>query len=213
MGEFLAINPMHNVPTMVVGDFTLNESRAIATYLVTQYGKDSTLLPGDVKTRAVVDQRMYFDMGTFYKAFGDVIYPTMFGGPTPGDKEKNRLAEVLGWMGDWVKDGKFVAGTDNITLGDISCLATFSSILACGLFDGAKFPNLLGWFDKCKAAIPNYEKMNKEAATQLDFYKSKPQPNFHFFPIDSKVYIFTPEFLMGCSVYTTKLSIIIINNK
>merc|ERR1712080_657853 len=101
-------------------------------------------------------------------------YPTMFGGPTPGDKEKNRLAEVLGWVNDWVKDGKFVAGTDNITLGDISCLATFSSILACGLFDASKFPNLLGWFDKCKAAIPNYEKMNGEGTTMFgNCYKSR----------------------------------------
>ena len=32
--DFLAINPMHNIPAMVDGDFKLNESRAIAAYLV-----------------------------------------------------------------------------------------------------------------------------------------------------------------------------------
>ena len=46
-----------------------------------QYGGDKKeqLLPSDAKTRAVVDQRMYFDMGTFYKAVGDCVYPIMFG--------------------------------------------------------------------------------------------------------------------------------------
>ena len=43
-----------------------------------------------------------------------------------------------------------------------------------GLFDGAKFPNMMGWFDKCKAAIPNYEKIDGEGAAQLGgLYKWK----------------------------------------
>ena len=38
-----------------------------------KYGKDDKLYPKDVVTRAIVDQRLYFDMGTFYKAIGDVM--------------------------------------------------------------------------------------------------------------------------------------------
>ena len=55
------------------GNFILNESRPIATYLVSKYGKDDKLYPKDVETRAVVDQRLYFDMGAFYKSFGDCV--------------------------------------------------------------------------------------------------------------------------------------------
>ena len=46
----------------------MNESRAVAAYLASKYGKEgASLYPGDVETRVRVDQRLYFDMGTFYK--------------------------------------------------------------------------------------------------------------------------------------------------
>ena len=69
------LNPQHTIPTMVNGDFVNNESRAAAAYLIRKYGGDKKdkLYPEDVTSRAVVDQRLYFDMGTFYKAFGDCV--------------------------------------------------------------------------------------------------------------------------------------------
>ena len=45
----------------------------VCLHLFSKYGKDDKLYPKDVTTRAVVDQRLYFDMGTFYKAVGDVM--------------------------------------------------------------------------------------------------------------------------------------------
>ena len=50
-------------------------SRAAAAYLVNKYGGDKKqeLYPECPVQRAHVDQRMYFDMGTFYKAFGDCV--------------------------------------------------------------------------------------------------------------------------------------------
>ena len=32
--EFLAVNPMHNIPALRDGDLCLNEGRAIAAYLI-----------------------------------------------------------------------------------------------------------------------------------------------------------------------------------
>merc|ERR1712241_1533006 len=96
--EYLKMNPQHTIPTMKDGDFCMNESRPIATYLASKYGKDDKLYPKDVTTRAIVDQRLYFDMGVFYKAFGDNVYPIMFGGPTPGQDKMDRFKEVMGWV-------------------------------------------------------------------------------------------------------------------
>jgi glutathione S-transferase len=60
---------------LVDGDFVTTESRPTAAYLVSKYGRDkkSTLYPETLVERARVDQRMYFDMGTFYPAFADCV--------------------------------------------------------------------------------------------------------------------------------------------
>ena len=44
----------------------------MAAYLASKYGKDDSLYPKDLETRYMVDQRLYFDMGQFYKVRGDV---------------------------------------------------------------------------------------------------------------------------------------------
>merc|ERR1711879_535601 len=146
--EFLAMNPQHNIPTMKDGDFVMNESRAIAAYLVNKHGADDKLYPKDAETRARVDQRLYFDMGVFYKAFGECVYPVMFGGDKPGQDNFDKLALV----------------------------ATYSTMKAAELagIDLASLPNCEAWFEKCCKLVPNYEKANGEGATAFGgFYKSK----------------------------------------
>ena len=75
--EFLAMNPMHNIPTIKDGDFVMNESRAAAAYLVNKYAKDDNLYPKDAEVRARVDQRLYFDMGVFYKVSYNLYFYTI----------------------------------------------------------------------------------------------------------------------------------------
>lgn len=42
-------------------------SRAILSYMVSAFGKDDALYPKDVRVRALVDQRLMFDLGTMYQ--------------------------------------------------------------------------------------------------------------------------------------------------
>merc|ERR1711862_310628 len=154
-----------------------HESRAVAAYLASKYAKDDSLYPKDLETRYKVDQRLYFDMGVFYKAFGDLVYPVMFGGDKPGQDKVDKLKEVLGWVDGFVAEDKFCAGTSNLTIADIAFVATYSSLKAAagvGGVDLSTYTNIESWFDKCIKLIPNYEKANGEGATAFgEIYKSK----------------------------------------
>jgi glutathione S-transferase len=176
--EYLKMNPHHTVPTLVDGDFITNESRAAAAYLVNKYGGDkkNDVYPECPVGRARVDQRMYFDMGVFYKAFGECVYPILFGKDTEIAADKlARFVEVMGWVRDYVKEGKFAAGTGHLTLADICFVATYSTIKATDAFDLSAFnPELNDWFETCKTLIPNYEKANGEGAAGMGgWYKGQ----------------------------------------
>jgi len=172
--EFLAMNPTHTIPTIKDGDFAVYESRAIAAYLMNKYCKDEKANPQDPETRARIDQRMYFDMGLLYKKFGEIVYPVMFYGTKTGEKEQEGLHEALGFLEEYVADDKFAAGTDCMTVADLTLVATYSSIEAANCIDLSGYKNCNAWFAKCKDLIPNYEKANGEGATKFGgFYKSK----------------------------------------
>lgn len=64
--DFIKINPQHTVPTLVDDGFVLTESRAIILYLVEKYVSNSSFYSKDVKIRALIHQRLQFDVGTFY---------------------------------------------------------------------------------------------------------------------------------------------------
>lgn len=64
---FLQLNPQHCIPTLDDEELVLWESRVILTYLASMYATDDKLYPKDVRTRALVDQRLHFDLGTLYQ--------------------------------------------------------------------------------------------------------------------------------------------------
>lgn len=53
-------------------------SRAILTYLTAAYSKDDTLYPRDIRMRALVDQRLQFDLGTLSARLSNVIVSINF---------------------------------------------------------------------------------------------------------------------------------------
>ncbi|KAL5283277.1 GstD1.2 family protein [Megaselia abdita] len=150
--EYLALNPQHTIPTLVDNGFSIWESRAILGYLADNYGKDDTLYPKDAKKRAVVNQRLYFDMGVLYQRFADYFYPQVMQ-KTPADPEKlKKLEEGLGFLNTFLEGQTYVAGT-NLTIADLSIFATVSTFVLAGI-DLTAFPNIQKWYALLEKTAP-----------------------------------------------------------
>lgn len=165
--EFLKINPQHSIPTLDDNGFALWESRAILGYLVDQYGDDDSLYPKDVKKRAVVNQRLYFDMGTLYQRFADYYYPQIWQ-KAPADPEKlKKMEEGLGFLNTFLEGETYVAG-NKMTIADLSILATISTYELAG-YDLKEFPNIEKWYSHISKDAPGTElnKQGLEEARQL----------------------------------------------
>ncbi|SAK46881.1 glutathione S-transferase-like protein [Caballeronia catudaia] len=72
--DYLAMNPMGRVPTLVDGDFVLWESNAIIRYLAMQYGPDSSLYPVAPKVRASADRWLDWSLSTLQPAERPVFW-------------------------------------------------------------------------------------------------------------------------------------------
>lgn len=160
--EFVAINPQHCVPTLVDDDFVLWESRAICSYLASQYGKDDSLYPNDPKARAKVDRMLYFDV-TLYDRFGLYVYPFIFGGQELDPKRLEKFVEGMGWLDGYLAGQKWAAA-DTITIADHTLAASVSTFIATGIVDFSKYSNVSAWLARCEAEMPGYAEVNTPGA-------------------------------------------------
>jgi len=165
--EFLKMNPAHTVPTLDDDGFYLAESRAIQAYLADKYGKESKLYPSCEMHRALILQRMFFDMGTLYPALSNIVYPIMFDGAKEIPEAKrgkfdSALTLLDGYIGS---ETGYVAG-EHITIADHCVIASVSSMVECG-FDISKYSNVSSWFKRCQEEMPGYEEANAKGAKEF----------------------------------------------
>lgn len=165
--EFLKVNPQHTIPTLVDNDFVLWESRAILTYLVEKYGKNDSLYPKDPQKRAVINQRLFFDMGTLYQRFSDYFIPQLRLGQ-PADPEKfKKLEEAVELFEKLLENHKYAAG-ENISIADYALLASFSTFVTAEV-DYARFANITRWYDLCGQTLHGIE-INDEGIEVMKGY-------------------------------------------
>ncbi|CAH0546307.1 unnamed protein product [Brassicogethes aeneus] len=158
--EFLKINPQHTVPTLDDNGFILWDSHAIMTYLVNKYGKDESLYPKEPQPRALVDQRLFFDNGILFPRMLVITRAIYFHGAKTILKEwSDDLIEAYGFLENYLEKTKFVSG-DNITIADLSIIATVTTCNVMVPIDETKFPKLAGW-------IKEMEKLSYYDANQV----------------------------------------------
>lgn len=172
--DFVKVNPQHTVPTLDDNGFVLWESRAIAQYLAES--KASDLYPKDIQQRAIVNQRLYFDLGTLYTRIRAICYPVLFLGETtvPEDK-RTQLAQALEWLNGFLEGHDWVAG-NNLTIADLSILSSVSSIIHVGA-DVSEYKNISAWYERCRG-LPGFDENDKGAKVFGEAVKGKLKEKF-----------------------------------
>jgi len=144
--------------------FAIWESRAIVIYLVEKYGKADTLLPKDPKTRAVVNQRLFFDIGPLYDAISSYYFPLFRTGKLGDQEALDKVNAAFEFLNTFLEGQDYLAGSQ-LTVADIVILASVSPI-EMAPFDLKKFPNLERWYKNAQKVTPGWEE-NLQSIKQL----------------------------------------------
>ncbi|KAH8306481.1 hypothetical protein KR018_012666, partial [Drosophila ironensis] len=159
--DFIKINPQHLVPTIVDDGFVLWESRAILVYLAEKYGKDESLYPKDPQQRAVINQRLYFDMGNMYGALAKTYFKVFHTGKEGGEEDFKEIPKTFGFLNAFLEGQDYVAG-NQLTIADFAILSTASTYVCLG-FDISKYPNVDKWYAKVQKEVGGFQE-NLEGA-------------------------------------------------
>ncbi|KAH8246896.1 hypothetical protein KR032_002986, partial [Drosophila birchii] len=162
--EFLKLNPQHTIPTLVDNGFSIWESRAIVVYLVEKYGKDDNLFPKDPKQRAVINQRLYFDMGTLHDSFIKYYYPFIRTGKLGPAENFKKIETAFEFLNTFLEGQVYVAG-NQFTVADIAILSSVSTFEIVE-FDISKYPNVSRWYASAKKTTPGWDE-NWEGLLQM----------------------------------------------
>lgn len=146
--EYLAVNPNHQVPTLVDSDVKIYESNAILRYLCTKHGL-TAWYPDDLAARATVEQWLDWNQCRLSPTVVDIVLNKVFmgekGDPAAikrGEAELPKLAAIL----DAGLAGRdFLAGAKP-TIADLSVA---SNIFHLGLAEEVPAePNIKGWYER-----------------------------------------------------------------
>lgn len=148
--EFVKKNPIHTIPLLEDNDFVLADSHSIITYLVSKYGaeKRAELYPVDLRTRANIDQKLFFDTGYGFPKIKDSVITLLVNKKPLSPQQIASIEEFYGFMEKYLQASKFLAA-DHITLADISLVSSISTLDVIVPID-PKFNKLTEWFEVLK---------------------------------------------------------------
>ncbi|GJQ67935.1 putative glutathione s-transferase [Trypoxylus dichotomus] len=153
--DFLKINPQHTVPTLDDDGFILWDSHAINLYLLEKYGKVNDLYSTDLKTKAVIDQRLHFDSGVAFALLLRIAKPIRLKKTKLiPDNLKAEVRETYEFLNAFLEGNEWTCG-DKVTVADIHLASTISSIQLLEPLTN-KYPNVQKWLENC-AQQPWYE--------------------------------------------------------
>jgi len=159
--EFLALNPLGQLPVLEDGDFVLRDAQAILTYIALACDPSRTWLPVEPQTAARVAQWLAFADGLTSTVSAARLHDAMF---FDGDAARARagalrqfrvLDEHL-WFSERAGES-WIASRDVPTIADIACFP-YVMLSDEGGVSREEFPALRRWTDRVRR-LPRFAGM------------------------------------------------------
>lgn len=148
--EYLAVNPNHQVPTLLDGDIRIHESNAILRYLCAKHAL-SDWYPNDLAQRAVIEQWLDWNQCRLSPVVVDIVLNAVFLGER-GDKAaiargRSQLPKLEPIIEDGLTGRAFLAG-GRPTIADLSLASSifqlgFASINPAGVHTRSWFERMM----------------------------------------------------------------------
>ncbi len=152
---FLAINPNHQVPTLLDGRFALHESNAILRYLCVRHGLDEWY-PEQANSRGLIEQWLDWNQCRLAPAVLDIVLNSVFLGDA-GDhaaiaRGKALLDELVPILDAGLWGRQYLVGTTP-TIADLSVASNLTQL---GLADAfPESPNITPWYQRI-CSLPGF---------------------------------------------------------
>ncbi|XP_068143764.1 glutathione S-transferase 1-like [Drosophila tropicalis] len=164
--EFLKKNPQHTVPLLDDNGLIISDSHAIVCYLVDKYAKSDELYPKNLGKRALVNQRLYFEATVLFMSLKNVCAPYFLRNVTNVPQEKiDNVEQGYKHLENFLTSDLYVVG-DTLTIADLCCAATVSSLPGVLELDPVKYPKITAWLERL-SQLPYYKEENDLGAEQF----------------------------------------------
>ncbi|KAF0313877.1 Glutathione S-transferase 1, isoform D [Amphibalanus amphitrite] len=171
--EYLKMNPLHTVPTINDNGFYVWESRAIGHYLINKFAPGTSLIPTDLRRRALYDQMLFFDYSLLF-SFSTMTRKVLLGAKQLDRSDVKRCHECLRLLNSFLSESEYLVG-DEITMVDYSAAA---SIAGCqtGMFGISGHPHTQRWFNKVRNEIDGFDEINEPGVQMIQAFMSMATP-------------------------------------
>lgn len=147
--EYLAINPMGQIPTLEDGGFVLTESMAINLYLAKKHGR---FYPESLQDEAKAWQWSFWVMTAVEKPSLQVLFHTVFlpedkRDPQQAEEGRKQLARPLAVLEQELAGKPYLLGGE-FMICDLNVAAVLATARSPKLAI-ALGPNVRGWLDRC----------------------------------------------------------------
>lgn len=151
--EFLARNPLGQVPVIEDGDFTLADSNAILVYLALTYDERRRWLPEQATTQAEVQRWLGVAAGPLASGAAHARFATLFNRPV-NPQAQPTARHLFGVVENHLEGRTWLATTDHPTIADVA-MYSYTAHAPEGGISLEPHPKLRAWLQRIEA-LPGF---------------------------------------------------------